>query len=268
MDEQKIGTTKDYHEDLIVFDQYMTEHEAEIAAAADKPFELTDGTSDEIAATGIRAVSSSQAAVATAPAVAAPSVEAPAAAVAEPSVESGSPAEAASPAIPAAAATPATAAAPAATPAAAAPAPAKEESGRESILQKIAKLKVGDRVKLAMLGNKEERSVLIRDGSKVVSSAVLASPKLTDSEVETIAGMKNVQQSVLRDIQRSRKFMKNYNVVKNLINNPRCPLDISLTMVKNLQVNDLKQLSMNKNVPETLKKVALKNFKEKSGPAK
>ena len=152
--------------------------------------------------------------------------------------------------------------------AAVAAAPAQAEPGRESILQKIAKLKVGERVKLAMLGNKEERSVLIRDGSKIVSSAVLASPKLTDSEVENIAGMKNVQQSVLRDIQRNRKFMKNYNVLRNLINNPRCPLDLSLTMVKNLQTADLKALSMNKNVPETLKKVALKNFKEKSGPAR
>src|SRR3954466_4560569 len=93
----------------------------------------------------------------------------------------------------------------------------EEANERESTITKIAKLKVGARVKLAMLGNKEERSVLIRDASKVVSSAVLASPKLTDSEVETIAGMKNVQQSVLRDIQRSRKFMKNYNVLKNLI---------------------------------------------------
>ena len=139
---------------------------------------------------------------------------------------------------------------------------------RESILQKIARMKVGERVKLAMLGNKEERGVLIRDGSKVVSSAVLASPKLTDSEVENIAAMKNVQESVLRDIQRSRKFMKNYNVVRNLVNNPRCPLDLSLNMIKLLMVNDLKGLSMNKNVPETLKKVALKNFKEKQGPVK
>ena len=147
---------------------------------------------------------------------------------------------------------------------------AKTEKGneRESILQKIARMKVGERVKLAMLGNKEERGVLIRDGSKVVSSAVLASPKLTDSEVENIAAMKNVQESVLRDIQRSRKFMKNYNVVRNLVNNPRCPLDLSLNMVKLLMVNDLKGLSMNKNVPETLKKVALKNFKEKQGPQK
>src|SRR4051812_5427908 len=155
--------------------------------------------------------------------------------------------------------------------AAAAPAgSAKTDQGleRESIITKIAKMNVGARVKLAMLGNKEERGVLIRDASKVVSSAVLASPKLTDQEVELIAGMKNVQESVLRGIQRSRKFMKNYNVVRNLINNPRCPLDLSLNMVKLLMVNDLKGLSMNKNVPETLKKIALKNFKEKQGPQK
>jgi hypothetical protein len=142
----------------------------------------------------------------------------------------------------------------------------EEANERESTITKIAKLKVGARVKLAMLGNKEERSVLIRDASKVVSSAVLASPKLTDQEAELFAGMKNVQESVLRDINRTRKFMKNYNVVRNLINNPRCPLDLSLNMVKHLMVNDLKALSMNKNVPETLKKIALKNFKEKQGP--
>jgi hypothetical protein len=228
MEEQKVGTTKDYHEDLIHLDQYVTEHAAEIAAEGDKPFELTDSTSEELGMTA-----ASTAAASSSPAPVAPE---------------------------------ATPASPSAVGAAAAPVP--QEGGRESILQKIAKLKVGERVKLAMLGNKEERGVLIRDGSKVVSSAVLASPKLTDSEVENIAAMKNVQQSVLRDIQRNRKFMKNYNVLKNLINNPRCPLDLSLGMVKNLQTADLKFLSMNKNVPETLKKVALKNFKEKSGPAR
>jgi hypothetical protein len=146
--------------------------------------------------------------------------------------------------------------------------PPEEANERESIITKISKMKVGARVKLAMLGNKEERGVLIRDASKVVSSAVLASPKLTDQEVELIAAMKNVQESVLRDINRTRKFMKNYNVIRNLINNPRCPLDLSLNMVKHLMVNDLKALSMNKNVPETLKKIALKNYKEKAGPQK
>ncbi len=139
-----------------------------------------------------------------------------------------------------------------------------EEKERLSTLQKIAKLTVGERVKLAMTGSKEDRYILIRDGSRIVSSAVLASPKISDQEVETIAAMKNVQESVLRDIARSRKFLKSYSVVKNLVNNPRCPLDISLALMKNLLVPDLKALSLNKNVPETLKKIAVKNFKEKT----
>jgi hypothetical protein len=149
------------------------------------------------------------------------------------------------------------------------PAPEKpEEKERLSTLQKIAKLTVGDRVKLAMTGSKEDRYILIRDGSRIVSSAVLASPKISDQEVETIAAMKNVQESVLRDIARNRKFMKSYSVVKNLVNNPRSPLDISLALMKNLLVPDLKALSLNKNVPETLKKIALKNFREKTSGKK
>ena len=142
----------------------------------------------------------------------------------------------------------------------------EEKAERISPLQKIARLTVGERVKLAMLGNKEERAILVRDGSRIVSSAVLASPKITDQEVETFAALKNVQESVLRDISRSRKYMKRYSVMRNLVNNPRCPLDISLNLLKQLMAQDLKMLSLNKGVPETLKKTALRNFKEKTTP--
>lgn len=159
---------------------------------------------------------------------------------------------------------PVVAAAPVAAPVAA---PAEASPERLSPLQKVARLSVGERVKLAFLGNKEERAILIRDGSRVVYSAVINSPKLTDQEVETIASMKNVQEGVLREIARKRKFIKSYIVVKNLVNNPRCPMDLSLTFIKNLIPKDLKELSMNKGVPETVRKVALKSFKEKTTPA-
>ncbi len=169
----------------------------------------------------------------------------------------------AAPEAPAAPAAPAAAPAPAA---AAAPTPAKPERERISTLQKISRLSVGLRVQLGMKGTKDERFILIRDGSKVVSSAVLQSPKLSDAEVETFAAMKNVQESVLRDICNSRKFMKNYTVIRNLINNPRCPLDLGLKLVSHLLVGDLKNLSLNKNISETVRKSALKRYKEKSTP--
>ena len=59
---------------------------------------------------------------------------------------------------------------------------------RGSALQKISKLGIKDRIQLAMKGTKEERSLLIRDGTKIVALAVLESPKVSDGEVEKFAG--------------------------------------------------------------------------------
>lgn len=142
---------------------------------------------------------------------------------------------------------------------------APEERERISTVQKIAAMTVGQRVQLAMKGNKDERFVLIRDGSKIVALAVLESPKLGDNEAELFASMKNVQEEILRAISRKRKFMKNYNVARTLVNNPRCPLDVALSLVSHLYALDLKGLSTNKNVSDTVRKLAMKMFKEKSG---
>jgi hypothetical protein len=134
---------------------------------------------------------------------------------------------------------------------------------RGSALQKIAKLDITGRIQLAMKGTKEERSLLIRDGTKIVALAVLESPKISDSEVEKFASQKNVLEAVLRQITIKRRFMKNYAVVRNLVFNPRTPLDVALGLMKNLLVNDLKNLSGNKEVPETVRKLALRMFKQK-----
>ena len=130
-------------------------------------------------------------------------------------------------------------------------------------MQKIAKLDVKARIQLAMKGSKEERSILIRDGTKVVALAVLDSPKVTDSEVENFANQKNVLEIVLRGITMKRRFAKNYSVTRNLVFNPRTPLDASLGLMKNLLVHDLKNLSGNKEVSDTIRKLALKMFKQK-----
>ena len=134
---------------------------------------------------------------------------------------------------------------------------------RENALQKISHLDVKGRIQLALKGNKEERSLLIRDGTKVVALAVLEAPKLSDGEVEKFASQKNVLESVLRQIPLKRRFMKNYKVVRNLVSNPRTPLDLGLGLMKHLLVADLKNISGNKEVSETVRKLALKMYKQK-----
>ena len=140
----------------------------------------------------------------------------------------------------------------------------KAAQDRMSPLQKISKMTVGERIQLAMKGSKEDRSILIRDGAKLVSSAVLESSKVTDQEVEMFAGMKNVQESVLRGIAGKRRFIKQYNVLRALVSNPRCPLDVQLNLAKNLMNQDLKALSLNKNVSETVRKLATKMHQERT----
>ncbi len=147
--------------------------------------------------------------------------------------------------------------------AAVAPKKPQPDAKRENALQKINHLDVKGRIQLALKGNKEERSLLIRDGTKVVALAVLEAPKLSDGEVEKFASQKNVLEAVLRQIPLKRRFMKNYKVVRNLVANPRTPLDLGLGLMKNLLIADLKNLSANKEVSETIRKLALKMYKQK-----
>jgi hypothetical protein len=142
------------------------------------------------------------------------------------------------------------------------PAPIHEER-RDSTLQKISKLDIRGRITLAMRGSKEDRSILVRDSTKLVAIAVLESPKVSEGEVEAFALQKNVLQAVLRAIPLKRKFAKNYNIMRNLVQNPRTPLDLSLGLMKNLLVHDLKNLSGNKEVPDTIRKLALRMYKQK-----
>lgn len=133
-----------------------------------------------------------------------------------------------------------------------------EPSRRQTLFQKISKMTVVQRVQLALKGGAEERRTLVRDPSKLVQRAVLQSPHLTEREVEGFATQTNVSEEILRLIASNRNFRKNYSVVRNLMNNPKTPLDVSLHMLTMLNAQDLKLLTTNKNIPETLRSMAIK----------
>lgn len=129
---------------------------------------------------------------------------------------------------------------------------------RQTLLQRLANMTVAQRVQFAFKGGSEARRTLIRDSNKVVQRAVLQSPRLTDQEVEAFASMSSLTDEILRLIAKNRNFRKNYVVVRNLMNNPKTPLDVSLHMLPMLNALDLKRLCTNKNIPETLRSTANK----------
>ena len=157
---------------------------------------------------------------------------------------------------------------PAVTPGVEAVPPGEENKERVTLLQRVSRMSSAEKIKAALTGNQEERRLLIRDSNKVVARAVLQSPKLSGMEVESFAAMTNVTEEVLRLIAVSRKFIKSYNVVRSLINNPRLPIDVGVSLLNRLNERDLKGLMLNRNVAEVIRGMAIKIIKMKEEASK
>jgi hypothetical protein len=131
-----------------------------------------------------------------------------------------------------------------------------EAQDAEEEARVVSALPIADRLKFAMKGTREQRAQLIRDSNRIVAVAVLSSPKLTDSEIETFARMANVAEEVLRIIGTNRSWLKNYSVLLALTRNPKTPPAISMQLMHRLGDRDVKMLAIDRNVPEALRLAA------------
>jgi len=133
-----------------------------------------------------------------------------------------------------------------------------EQQLAETLLQRIVKMNASEKMIEALRGEREARMMLIHDRNRVVYSAVLASPKITDAEVDAFAAMKNVSPEVLRIVGSKREWTKRYGVAHELVRNPLTPIEISMKLISRLSARDLKRLTGDRNVPEAVRRQATK----------
>ena len=150
---------------------------------------------------------------------------------------------------------------------------AGDESGEEerppdiinrSVYIKINALNVGQKIKLALLGNREARAILVKDPNRIVSRAVLKNPRITDTEVVQIAQSKIVSDEILREISEGRKWTRLYQVKLALVTNPKTPPHISIGLLKQLREFDLRNLRWNKNVSGVVATAVKNMMKERN----
>jgi hypothetical protein len=139
------------------------------------------------------------------------------------------------------------------------PSELKEEK-RQSIFTKIVLMTVSEKVQLAYKGGKTERMILVRDHNRLVCSAVMRNPRMTESEIESIAGMRGIDDEVLRLIGVRREWMAKYNIALILVRNPKAPIGVVLPIINRLTLRDLKNLKDDRNVPEVVRVTARKVF--------
>jgi hypothetical protein len=144
----------------------------------------------------------------------------------------------------------------------------EESLRRTPAFQKIMSLNVAERVQLAMKGNAEERAILVRDTAKMVAQQVLKSPKLSDQEIASFAGMRNIHEEILREIAGRRDWTKTYQVAHALVRNPKTPPGVSVQFLPRLGTRDLKIIMGDKNVAELVRRQARNLFLARTQPPK
>jgi hypothetical protein len=136
---------------------------------------------------------------------------------------------------------------------------------RVSLIRKIMFMNVKDRMKLAMKGDREARGILIRDSNKIVCSAVVKNPRITEQEIENISAMRTVANEVLRLIAMNRTWARSYTIIHNLARNPRTPIPTAMSVLLRIRTKDLLQLTQNRNVSETVRRQAQRLAQARSG---
>ena len=144
------------------------------------------------------------------------------------------------------------------------PIPLAENDPNRSVFAKILLMTTKEKVQLAFRCGKTERMLLVRDRNKLICSAVMRNPRMTDNEVEGIATMRNIDDEVLRIIGTRRDWMAKTPIVLALVHNPKTPVGVVLPLINRLTLRDLKGLKDDKGVSEVVRVTARKLFNQRS----
>ena len=140
----------------------------------------------------------------------------------------------------------------------------KRDPTKQSVFSRILAMTVGQKVQLAFKGGKTERSILVRDRNKLVCSAVMRNPRMSESEAEQIAGMRNVDDEALRLLSQRRDWMSKYNVLIALARNPKCPIGVVMPLINRLTLRDLKMLKDDKGVSDVVRSMSRRLFEQRN----
>jgi len=122
----------------------------------------------------------------------------------------------------------------------------------KSLYNQILHMTVGERLKLALKGNRDARMILVRDPNRLIQRFVLQNPRITDDEIVMLARNRNLDMELLRKIGDHKYWPRNYQVKLALVSNPKTPLATALHFVNTLQERDIRFLAKSKNVSATV----------------
>ncbi|HUH01993.1 MAG TPA: hypothetical protein VML75_08340 [Kofleriaceae bacterium] len=149
----------------------------------------------------------------------------------------------------------------------AAQAAARDEDAEptEDVEVPISQMSIPMKIRLAMLGNKFQRSILIRDANKMVALAAVKAPGVTEMDAARLAGNTSLSDDVITYIANRRDWTKLYGVKLSLVGNPKTPIPAAIRFLDHLREKDLRNIARSKGVPSAISAGAKKRLIQKGG---
>lgn len=140
--------------------------------------------------------------------------------------------------------------------------PVEEEPVKEDDEEFLSKYKtaqmmgIGEKIKMALSGDKEWRAILVKDSNKLVSGSVIKNPRISEAEVLTLikAGIQNDE--IMRLICANKEWIKNYQIRKALVENNRTPVQNAMRYLGTMTEKDLASFAKSKNISSVISTMA------------
>jgi hypothetical protein len=138
-----------------------------------------------------------------------------------------------------------------------------EKKISESLYGQIMKMSVSEKIKLATVGNREARNILIKDSNRLILNAVINSPKITEEDALMFASNRSLSDEVIKLITLKKEFLQNYKIKLAVVTNPKTPPTISLKLLNHVMEKDLRSIAKDKNVNPLISRQAIRVLAKK-----
>ncbi|MDD2273548.1 MAG: hypothetical protein PHP95_07375 [Desulfuromonadaceae bacterium] len=115
---------------------------------------------------------------------------------------------------------------------------------------------IGEKIKMALSGDKEWRAILVKDANKLVSGSVIKNPRITEGEVLTLVKSGIQNDEIMRLICANKEWIKSYKIRKALIENNRTPVQNAMRYLGTMGEKDLSFLAKSKNISSVISTMA------------
>ncbi len=118
--------------------------------------------------------------------------------------------------------------------------------------QQLQEMAVAEKIKMALTGDKEWRSLLIRESNKQVNTAVLKNPRISEGEVVGVVKNRSTPEELIRIVLLNRDWVKIYDIKRALVVHPRTPLQNAMRYMTFLSEKDIRELAKSRDVGQAI----------------